>query len=73
MNLCLTKAEVEAEWDAACHILPITVWLRNAGDAEDECWMPCAKGDPGAVLFEPVGGAGAVALTQALTSPERSA
>lgn len=30
----------------------IAVWLRNAGD-EDECWTPCAKGDPGATSFMP--------------------
>ena len=27
------------------------VLLRNVGDDEDECWVPCAKGDPGAVQF----------------------
>lgn len=31
-----------------------TVWLRNAGDGEDDCWVPCAKGDPGATEFVPV-------------------
>lgn len=30
----------------------ITVWLRNVGD-EDECWVPCASGDPGATAFMP--------------------
>lgn len=28
-----------------------TVWLRDAGDEDDPCWVPCAKGDPGAVRF----------------------
>jgi hypothetical protein len=29
------------------------VWLRNVGD-EDECWVPCAKGDSGAIAFVPL-------------------
>lgn len=28
----------------------IAAWLRNVG-GEDDCWVPCAKGDPGAVEF----------------------
>lgn len=31
----------------------VSVWLRNVGD-EDECWVPSAKGDPGAIEFAPV-------------------
>ena len=31
----------------------ITVWLRNVGDDEDDCWVACAKGDPGATPFVP--------------------
>lgn len=28
------------------------VYLRDAHEGQnDECWVPCAKGDPGAVLF----------------------
>jgi len=27
------------------------VYLRNVGTQEDECWVVCAKGDPGAVQF----------------------
>lgn len=35
---------------------PVTVYLRDVGgeasDGQwDECWVPCAKGDPGAVVF----------------------
>lgn len=30
------------------------VYLRDVGDHEDECWIPCAKGDPGAVEFTAV-------------------
>ena len=26
------------------------IYLRNVG-TEDDCWVPCAKGDPGAVEF----------------------
>ncbi|MFA6180467.1 MAG: Lar family restriction alleviation protein [Candidatus Methylopumilus sp.] len=33
-----------AEW--------IIVYLRNVGTEDDECWVVCAKGDPGAVAFE---------------------
>jgi len=29
------------------------VWLRDVGTTEDPCWVPCAKGDHGAVQFEP--------------------
>lgn len=30
------------------------VYLRDAHSGKgDECWVPCAKGDPGAVLFIP--------------------
>lgn len=29
----------------------IEVWLRDLGDDSDQCWVPCAKGDPGAVMF----------------------
>ena len=29
------------------------VYLRNVGSDEDECWVPCAKDDPGAVAFCP--------------------
>ncbi|UVO33983.1 hypothetical protein KUL72_20950 [Bradyrhizobium arachidis] len=32
----------------------VSVWLRDAGDAEDACWVPCAKGDPGATEFAKV-------------------
>lgn len=32
----------------------IIVYLRDVGDAEDPCWVVCAKGDPGAVAFAPV-------------------
>lgn len=32
----------------------VVVWLRNVGDDEDDCWIPCAKGDPGAVAFCPL-------------------
>lgn len=28
-----------------------SVWLRQSGDGDDACWVPCAKGDPGATLF----------------------
>lgn len=31
----------------------MSVWLRNVGDTDDECWVVCAKGDPGAVEFVP--------------------
>ncbi len=30
----------------------IVVYLRNVGTEEDQCWVVCAKGDPGAVEFE---------------------
>lgn len=30
-----------------------TVYLRNVGSKEDECWVPCAKGDKGAIAFCP--------------------
>lgn len=30
----------------------IVVYLRNVGTEEDQCWVVCAKGDPGAVAFE---------------------
>src|SRR5579859_5214759 len=26
-------------------------YLRDVGTSEDECWVPCAKGDPGAIAF----------------------
>lgn len=37
----------------------MSVYLRDVGgvasDGEyDECWVPCAKGDPGAVEFNPI-------------------
>jgi hypothetical protein len=31
----------------------ITVWLRNVGDDEDDCWVACAKADQGATPFVP--------------------
>ncbi len=30
---------------------PTAVYLRDVGTAEDKCWVPCAKGDPGATEF----------------------
>jgi hypothetical protein len=30
----------------------IVVWLRNIGTEEDQCWVLCARGDPGAVEFQ---------------------
>jgi hypothetical protein len=40
--------------------MPDSVWLKDVGGKafdgqHDECWVPCAKGDPGAVEFEPAG------------------
>lgn len=33
-------------------MVPIIVFLRDvAADTDDACWVVCAKGDPGAVLF----------------------
>lgn len=33
---------------------PCEVYLRDAHKGEsDPCWIPCAKGDPGAVRFVP--------------------
>jgi len=32
------------------------VWLRNVGDEDNDCWVVCAKGDPGAVSFTPGAG-----------------
>ncbi len=29
----------------------IVVYLRNVPSGEDDCWVVCAKGDPGAVAF----------------------
>lgn len=29
------------------------VYLRDVGSETDPCWVPCAKGDPGAVAFVP--------------------
>jgi hypothetical protein len=29
----------------------IEQYLKDAGTPEDPCWIPCLKGDPGAVLF----------------------
>lgn len=29
-------------------------YLRDVGTIEDPCWVPCAKGDPGAILFREV-------------------
>jgi hypothetical protein len=41
----------------------ITVWLRDVGDDDNECWVVCAKGDPGAVEFT---GYSDIAATQAI-------
>lgn len=30
----------------------IVIYLRNVGGDAEECWVVCAKGDPGAVAFE---------------------
>lgn len=32
---------------------PVVVYLREmcGDDRDDACWVPCAKGDPGAVVF----------------------
>lgn len=38
----------------AKHTPPAEVWLRDAGSEEDECWIVCAKGDPGSVKFSAV-------------------
>lgn len=27
------------------------VYMRNAGDHDDPCYVPCAKGDPGSICF----------------------
>lgn len=48
----LVSVAVRAE-DPPVERRPHEVYLRDAGDAEDECWVPCAKGDPGAQLFIP--------------------
>lgn len=29
----------------------IIVWLRDVGDVDDPCWVPCNKIDPGAFMF----------------------
>lgn len=35
---------------------PESVWLKKTDAGTDnECWIICAKGDPGAVLFNPAG------------------
>lgn len=37
-----------------CSKIAAQVYLRDANKGEgDECWVVCAKGDPGAVLFIP--------------------
>jgi hypothetical protein len=32
---------------------PIHQYLRNVGNHYEDCWVPCARGDPGAVRFIP--------------------
>lgn len=42
---------VRAERDAAARVNGTVAWLRNCHTEEDPAWVPCLKGDPGAVLF----------------------
>lgn len=41
-----------------------TAYLKNVGDEDDACWVPCAKGDPGATHF--------VSVSSTLTGHARS-
>lgn len=45
-DLFVKMSEPAPKSDGAC------VYLCNVGDGDDDCWVPCAKGDPGATLFE---------------------
>lgn len=48
------KAENErlrAERDAAARLSGTVAWLRNSHTEEDPAWVPCLKGDPGAIAF----------------------
>jgi hypothetical protein len=47
----LIQRTIEDDIEYGMDCAPTVVWLRDVGSAEDECWVPCANGDPGAVSF----------------------
>lgn len=42
---------LRAERDAAARVSGAVAWLRNCHTEEDPAWVPCLKGDPGAIAF----------------------